>query len=368
MEYLHNTKLLKTTLILICFAVSIHLLVFASSILIPILFGFFLSVLVYTPMMMLRRLLIPKALAALIPIVFIFTLFIALMLLAYEPFLKKVETIPSTLRQLQLEFTPIKKAIDEVNVKTKKMEEMVNDALQKNNSDSKAIVVAKDEQRWDELLFAELGNLAWNFSVTLLLCYFFLVGGDALSKNIAMSFRQREKRAVVLSLTKKIRASLARYIAVTLCVNLAYGFLVSLILLYFGVDYALIWGAIIGLFRYVPYAGNIISLTAVTLAVAEQHLQLTNILVAPAATALLMFITGNFIDPIVHARQFHLNPIFIFITIIFWSWLWGIAGLFIAVPALLMIAVICSEVPSLHHIYVILCLNHQPRRLSEQLT
>jgi len=274
------------------------------------------------------------------------------------------------LERLQSQITPIKKAIDEVNVKTKEVEDMVNDALQQkqNLNDNPPIVVEQNKQRWDDLLFEELGNLAWYFSVTLLLCYFFLVGGDALARNIAMTFTQREKRVVVLSMARKIRASLAHYIAVTLCVNLAFGLCVALLLLYFNVEYAFIWGAMIGLFRYIPYVGNIISLLSVTLVVAEQNLELTAILVAPAITAALMFITGNFIDPIVHSRQFHLNPIFLFLSIIFWSWLWGVAGLFIAIPTLLMIAVICSEVPALYRIYIILCLNSQPSSLSKQLT
>ncbi len=67
----------------------------------------------------------------------------------------------------------------------------------------------------------------------------------------------------------------------------------------------------------------LIALVLVTVATASAGIHMPDMLMAPAGVLAMLFIYGNFVDPIAHAHRFKLNPIAIFVSIVFWSWIWG---------------------------------------------
>lgn len=349
----------STAYLLVIMVAGTHLLVFAKSVLGPILFGFYLSALLYPPMRALQRLYLPKMLAALVPLVVVFAALTVALLYAYEPFMKQVAKTPEIIDRLQSHIDPIKEALSEVDRKTTEVEKMVEKTMQQSGQKMQTVVVNQNQESWRDLLFEQFSGFIWFMSVTFMLCYFFLVGGDILTRNLAYTFTQRRHQHKVLVLARNIRDHVAQYLGVTLCVNLLYGLALGAMLWYFGVEFALAWGLVLGLLRYIPFVGNLVGLALVLVSVATVQFDPTTLLVAAGIVLGLMFVTGNFIDPMVHASRFELNPIFLFIAIIFWSWIWGFAGLFIAIPTLLVFAVFCGHVDSLGRFYSILCLNDQ---------
>ena len=74
---------------------------------------------------------------------------------------------------------------------------------------------------------------------------------------------------------------------------------------------------------------------------------LWKVVLPPAWYLLLHLLEANFITPMVLGRRFTLNPVVIFVSLIFWTWLWGVPGALLSVPILVSIKVICDRVPSL---------------------
>tara|TARA_R100000306_G_scaffold62586_1_gene74670 strand:- start:75737 stop:76909 length:1173 start_codon:yes stop_codon:yes gene_type:complete len=363
-QQLSQSWLLTAALLLIIITAGTHLLVFASSVLIPILFGFYLSVLLYAPMIWLSKVLIPQPIGALILVLGVFCAMTGGVLLLKEPATNWIRTAPAVLDKLKSQTPGLQETLDEMETRTSEVESIMDQALPSEESklEAETVVIDQPNDDWREKIFARVASFTWALSVTLILCYFFLVGGDALARNISMTFHRRARRVSALKLMRKLRSSLAQYIFVTMCVNLSFGVVIGLVLWFFGAEYAMLWGILVGLMRYIPYVGNVLSLIAVTAAVATANLEVGPLIAAPAITAVLMFICGNFVDPMVHARKFELNPIVIFGSIIFWSWIWGVAGLFIAVPTLLVVAVICGHVGRLQRFHLILCSNSDLKR------
>lgn len=363
---LNKSWLLATALLLIVATLGTHLLVFASSVLIPLLFGYYLAALLYTPMLWLRKMFIPEALGALILVLLILASLLGSLMLLKDPASQWLEIAPKIVAKVHSQIPELQETMEEVQSRSAEVEHLVDRAMTANEKAVKSdpannvVLIDEDGSKRTELIVSTLTSFAWTFSITLILCYFFLVGGDALARNISATFRQRHKRVSSLDLIRKVRSQLAQYIAVTLCVNLSFGLIIALLLWFFDAEFPLMWGIMVGMMRYIPYIGNLLSLVAVTAAVATNNPDITQLVIAPASTAVLMFICGNFVDPFVHARQFQLNPIVIFVSIIFWSWIWGVAGLFIAVPTLLVITVICGHVRRLKRIHLILCSEPPP--------
>ncbi len=343
--------------LLVCLALGSHLLVYAKAVLMPVLFGYYLSTLLYRPTLFLRKIYIPQALAAFLPLAFVFSGLVAALLFAYEPIMERAAMLPKVVDQLQTHVDSISDALNEVDSRTSEVEEMMEKTINLADDAGATVVVGSSQVSWREKLFDEFSSFVWYVSVTFILCYFFLVGGDVLTKNLAMSFRRRKRQLMVLGLARKVRDQIAMYLGITLFINVGYGLAVGAVLWYFDVEYAVVWGLVLGLLRYIPFVGNIIAIGLVALSVAAAQFDPAALLLALGLVLLLMFITGNFIDPMVHARHFQLNPIFLFISIIFWSWIWGMPGLFVAIPTLLVVAVMCGHIEGLSRFHYILCIN-----------
>ena len=70
-------------------------------------------------------------------------------------------------------------------------------------------------------------------------------------------------------------------------------------------------------------------------------------LLPPAWYLLLHLLEANLITPVLLGRRFTLNPVVIFVSLIFWTWLWGVPGALLSVPILVSIKVVCDRVPAL---------------------
>jgi predicted PurR-regulated permease PerM len=94
---------------------------------------------------------------------------------------------------------------------------------------------------------------------------------------------------------------------------------------------------------------------------------LTDALLVPATFLVLTVVEGQLVTPTVLGRSMSLNPIFVFLAVIVWGWLWGIAGALMAVPIMTSFKVICDHVPGLEQVGGFLrrtrSLGHGPRDL-----
>jgi predicted PurR-regulated permease PerM len=103
----------------------------------------------------------------------------------------------------------------------------------------------------------------------------------------------------------------------------------------------------VALLNFVPYFGpiaGIILLSVVGLLTFDSLWQA----VLPSAWYLLLHaLEANLITPVLLGRRFTLNPVVIFVSLIFWTWLWGVSGALLSVPILVSVKVVCDRVPTL---------------------
>jgi predicted PurR-regulated permease PerM len=115
-----------------------------------------------------------------------------------------------------------------------------------------------------------------------------------------------------------------------------------------GVPNAAMWGIFVAVLNFVPYFGpvaGIVLLAAVGLLTFKTSLW--QALLPPAWYLLLHLLETNLITPVLLGRRFTLNPVVIFVSLIFWTWLWGIPGALLSLPILVSIKVISDHVSAL---------------------
>ena len=167
-----------------------------------------------------------------------------------------------------------------------------------------------------------------------------------LSKLIKVIPRLEDKKRAI-SIARKIESSISRYLLTVTLINAGLGTAVGLAMYFLGMPNPVLWGAMAAIVNFVPYLGATVGIVAMTLAALLSFDSLGWALVFPATYLALAILEGNFITPVVLGHSLTLNPIVIVIALMFWGWMWGIAGAILAVPILAAFKIFCDHIEPL---------------------
>jgi len=218
---------------------------------------------------------------------------------------------------------------------------------EKREEQQKAPMVQVKESRGTSSILNWTGTLLAGAGETLVLLYLLLASGDLFLQklvHVMPTFRDK-KRAVEIS--REIQQNISNYLFSILLINIGLGIVVSGGLYFLGVPNAAMWGMLVAALNFVPYFGPVVGvlmLIALGLATFDT---LWQGLLPPAWYLALHLLEANLLTPIVLGRRFTLNPVAIFVSLIFWTWLWGIPGALLSVPILMSIKVVCDRVPAM---------------------
>jgi AI-2 transport protein TqsA len=188
-------------------------------------------------------------------------------------------------------------------------------------------------------LIGGLVNAISQVVLVLLLMLFFLGEGAALVNRLRSTFGEDSRG--VRTLTEYGR-DISRYFALRAAVNGVTGIGVALVLFLLGVDFPLLWGVLTFFLSFIPYIGMFLaSVPSVLLAFAE--FDLIRALIVIVALTVVNALAENILQPMLMSRGLHLSPTFVFASVVFWTFLLGGSGAFLAVPLLLgMVAIAAS--------------------------
>jgi predicted PurR-regulated permease PerM len=176
-----------------------------------------------------------------------------------------------------------------------------------------------------------------------ILVLFQLIFGARLYDNaIGLVPRLREKRQMALAVTR-VQRQLSRYIVTVSLINTGLGIVTAIVLLALGVEDALLWGVMVGLLNFAPYVGPLVSVCILSIAGIVQFGFGWAALIPALAYFLVNLVEAQFITPLVLGRHMRLNPLLLVLWIIVWGWLWGAAGVLMAVPLLVCLKLLAQQ-------------------------
>ncbi len=199
-------------------------------------------------------------------------------------------------------------------------------------------------------IFNWTGTFLVGLGETLVLLYLLLASGDLFLQKLVhvMPTFSDKKRAVEIS--HEIQQNISNYLFSVSLINLALGAVVSGGLYWLGVPNAVMWGALVAILNFIPYFGPVAGILLLGTVGLLTFDTLWKGLLPPAWYLLLHLLEANFITPVLLGRRFTLNPVVIFVSLILWTWLWGIPGALLSVPILVSIKVVCDRIPSMAHV------------------
>jgi predicted PurR-regulated permease PerM len=170
--------------------------------------------------------------------------------------------------------------------------------------------------------------------------FFFLLSRNSQRQYLVLMFEGKAARLRALRILKELESSLTRYVAVVSMVNIGVGLVTMAVAFATGLPSPALWGVVAFLLNFIPYVGPAI-VAVILLVIGIIALPtLTAALVAPALFVGFATVEGHFITPSLVGRQLTLSPLALFLSLAFWTWLWGPLGTFLATPILIAASVI----------------------------
>jgi len=181
----------------------------------------------------------------------------------------------------------------------------------------------------------------------LVLLYFFLASGDMLMNKVVKVLPTRQNKNQALQIVDEVQRNISAYLSIVTIINACLGLVVGTALYFLKVPNPLLWGVLAGLLNFIPYLGPFTITVVMALVGLLTYEAMGEALLPPLVYLGVHALESNFITPTVLGRRLTLNPVVIFVSLIFWTWLWGIPGALLAVPLLMTVKIVCDHVTPL---------------------
>lgn len=294
----------------------------ASSVLIPVIFAIFLALFGMALIKGFSKIKVPKFLA-----VCIVTLIIILSFVLF------VELLRSSIVDFNSALPAYKAKLDTIS-------KSVTTFLAKkgvNFPDNKLSQVFTIDQMMDFFLKSLKGLMGAvsNMVLVVVLMMFILFESTSFSKKFHFAFKDSEKMKHFARTSDEIQ----KYILIKSITSFITGVLVYFFVLFLGVDFPVLWGITAFLFNYIPIIGSIVaSVPAILLAIIQHGFSEAGV-VALGYVA-INWTVSYFIEPLMMGKNLGLSPLVVLLSVFFWGWVWGPAGMLLSVPLMMVIKIL----------------------------
>jgi predicted PurR-regulated permease PerM len=320
----------------------IYTLYFAADLLIPIALAMFISITCSPVVRYLARWHIPKSLSAAFIVGTIMSITTLAVLALAGPAEKWLNDAPRAIRGLQRNMLPAKGPMADFQ----ELADEVNE-LGKVDAPKKTPSVVIQGPGMLENVVGGLPSMLAAVGIVIFLSFFLMASGDAILRKATRCGRSWSERRRIVSIARRVQADMSRYLAAVTLINFLLGAAVALSMHLLAMPNPLLWGAMVAVLNFAPYIGAVVSAAVLTLVALTTFPHVADALLVPGTFLALTILEGQLITPAVLGKRMALSPAIVFVFVIFWGWLWGIAGALMAVPIAASLKVVCDHSPKL---------------------
>jgi predicted PurR-regulated permease PerM len=180
------------------------------------------------------------------------------------------------------------------------------------------------------------------------LVYFLLASGDLFKRKLVrLSGERLSQRRVTVQVIDQIGNRVSQAMLHLVLASVLVGVCTWALLWWYGVNYPVLWGVAAGLMNCIPYLGPAVVAAGLFLASLVQFGDVATATLVSGISLVITTIEGSLFTPVVFGRSVSLNPVAVFVSFMFWGWLWGVPGMFLALPLLTIIKTIAESVEDL---------------------
>jgi predicted PurR-regulated permease PerM len=320
----------------------------ARDLVLPVVMAMILSLVFSPAVRAMKRIHIPAPMGAAVVLIGLLLAFVASAYYLAEPASDWIDRAPKSLREIDTKVRSVIGSVRDVATATAQVQDMTQSIANVGAGQKKVQEVVMQGPGLAGTVVGAAKQLMVTAISTLVLLYFLLASGDMfLRKTISVTPRLSDKKRAV-DIAHQVEGAVSNYLFTVLLINIALGSAVAVALYFLGVPNPVLWGVMVAVLNFVPYLGDIVSITVLTLVGLLTFDDLGHGMLVPATFWVLTAIEGYLVTPLIVGRRLSLNPVVIVLSVLFWGWMWGIPGALLAVPILIVLKTTCDRVAPLH--------------------
>lgn len=250
--------------------------------------------------------------------------------------------LPASMREAEARLSKLRRPVEQVS----KTAEQVEEATTMDKPEKTQEVVVKGPSL-TERLFGTTQTIVASMVEVIILLYFLLAAGDLFLQKLIKVLPQFRDKKKAVTIARETEASISTYLVTVTLMNVGLGITVALAMFLLGMPNPLLWGAMAAVVEFVPYLGATALVAVLSLAGLVAFEQVGHALLVPATYLGVNILQSQFIYPLVLGHRLTLNPVAILVGLVFWWWIWGVPGAFLAVPLLATFKIFCDHIEAL---------------------
>lgn len=323
---------------------SLAAIYFASSLLIPITVALLLSML-FSPIVRAgARVGVPTPVSAAVTVLVTLAVIVSSIYGLSGSANEWVEKVPTNFFRIEQLLQSVKEPIEKIKNATDRVESVAD------VGNIKPVEVRIERPGVAEQVLTDTPAIMASIGIVVMLLYFLLASGDTfVRKTVELVPALKDKKRVV-EILRSIQSDISYYLIMLSLLNVTLGSIVGAVCWFVGIPNPILWAVVVTTLSFAPFAGSAVISLILGFVGLLTHSDLAPAL-APLATYLVaMFISSNAVVPYVLGSRLALSPVAIFVSIIFWGWMWGVIGALLAVPLLAAFKIISDRIDSLKHV------------------
>jgi predicted PurR-regulated permease PerM len=261
--------------------------------------------------------------------------------LSSGPVAQWVAEAPSIGRQVEAKLRALRGSVEMLEDVGKKVDEISG-----TGPDENAREVVVREPGFLAGATSSLWSATTTIGLTLLFMLFLLANGDAVNERIIRVLPRLSDKKAALRIVHDIEDSISHYLLTITLVNVGLGVAIGIAMWMLGMPNPALWGVAATVLNFLPYIGAVLGLVMTTLVALVTFPDLGSAVLVPVTYLVITSLEGQVITPVIIGRRLELNTVAVFVGVMFWGWVWGLAGVLIAVPLLVAIKRVCDHLPS----------------------
>jgi predicted PurR-regulated permease PerM len=330
----------------------------AQTLLVPIAIAVVLAFVLVPPLRQLRRAGVPQGLAAALLVATLLSGMVLLGSLLADPAAQWWERAPATLSRAVAQIDRLRAAVPLLAPPPMPGRSAPRAAAQQPPADPVKDKLASEGITITRVLLGRVLTFGLSAAATVILLFFLLASEHWLLRRAVETLPNWRARVHLLAGVRSAQREIGRYLGAQACINAGVGVVTALAMMAIGLPGALLWGSLAAGLNFVPYIGPLVTGCLLLLAGIASFDTVGMMLAPTGAFIAIHTIESNFVSPWLVGLRLQLSAIWVFVSVLVWGWLWGIAGALLAVPILLGVRSVCQRRPRLRRVCVFLRGNH----------